>query len=155
MQSDLVFRISRDAFVLLPAKVHGIMKNFTVGNQGETEAGGILIGSYRGDHIHVHHCTVPLRRDVRTTYLFDRKDRGHQLAAMLAWTKSLGTETFVGEWHTHPEDFPTPSSTDRATWREITQRKELPVVFFIVGRNGMWAGIGQSGQVQIIDVLCG
>ncbi|PDS34685.1 hypothetical protein CO665_29465 [Rhizobium anhuiense] len=153
MPTDLIFRISGDAFVLLPAKVYDVMKSFTSGSQGETEAGGILIGSYRGNHIHIHQCTVPLRKDLRKKYLFDRKDRGHQLAAMLAWTKSLGTETFVGEWHTHPEDFPVPSSIDRGTWREIIKRKEVPVVFVILGRKGMWAGYGRRGEVVKISML--
>ncbi|MCA1371406.1 Mov34/MPN/PAD-1 family protein [Bradyrhizobium sp. BRP14] len=107
-----------------------------------------MIGSYRGAHIQVRDCTVPLRRDVRRTHLFDRKDQGHHLAANSAWTSSSGTETYVGEWHTHPEDFPTPSSTDLRTWSEIMGRHTLPVVFLIAGRRDIWAGIGQGGRVE-------
>ena len=153
MPSDLIFRMDRNAFLLLPAKVFETMNSFTARRESETEAGGILIGSYRGNHIHVLQCTVPLRRDVRRPFLFDRKDRGHQLAAMLAWTKSLGRETFVGEWHTHPEDIPVPSHIDHSTWRRISHRRDLPVAFIIMGRRGMWAGVGQSGEVHGIRLL--
>jgi integrative and conjugative element protein (TIGR02256 family) len=154
MPNDLIFRMSGSAFVLLPAKVYDVMKSFTLETQGETEAGGILIGSYRGSHVQIHQCTVPLRQDLRKRYLFDRKDRGHQFAATLAWTKSLGTETFVGEWHTHPEDFPNPSLIDRGTWHEIVKRRESPVVFLIIGRKGLWAGAGRrSGEVKKINPI--
>lgn len=153
MRPDLILRMERDSFVLLPANVYGVMKNFTVGHQGETEAGGILIGSYRGDHIHIRDCTVPLRHDVRKRFFFDRKDRGHQLAAITAWSKSLGSETFVGEWHTHTENFPVPSNLDHRTWHDITRQKVLPVVFLILGRKGMWAGIGRGGRVATINAF--
>jgi integrative and conjugative element protein (TIGR02256 family) len=153
MQTDLIFRIGNDTFMLLPTQVYAIMTSFTVGRESDTEAGGILIGTYRGNHIQIVQCTVPMKRDVRSIYRFDRKDRGHQLAAMLAWTKSSGTHTFVGEWHTHPEDYPVPSYIDRSTWRDITCRKDLPTVFIIMGRVGMWAGVGRTGEVQTIRLL--
>lgn len=112
-----------------------------------------MIGSHRGDHIEISDCTTPLRGDVRKPYLFDRKDRGHQLAAITAWTKSLGKRTFVGEWHTHPEDFPVPSGTDRATWRDITMKNTVASVFIIFGREALWAGIGQAGSVTAMKVV--
>lgn len=153
MQTDLILRLNRDAFVLIPGNVLGVMKGFTIGSQGATEAGGILIGSYRGNHIEVRDCTVPLRRDVRRACFFDRRDKGHQLAAMCAWTRSFGTETFVGEWHTHPEDFPLPSIIDHGTWAGIIKRKDLPVVFIIAGRKGIWAGAGRYGEVFEINAV--
>ncbi|AGS25656.1 MPN domain-containing protein (plasmid) [Rhizobium etli bv. mimosae str. Mim1] len=142
-----------NAFVLLPARLVQVMRRFTVGEEGRAEAGGILIGSQRGDHIEISNCTTPLRRDVRKPYLFDRKDRGHQLAAMSAWTRSLGKRTFVGEWHTHPEDDPVPSGIDRATWRDITMKNTAASVFIIFGRKTLWAGIGQAGSVTAMKVV--
>lgn len=153
MPRDLIYRIQADAFVLIAHKVHDTMKRFTQGAEGETEAGGIFIGSYRGKHIEIFDCTVPLRRDVRKRFLLDRKDRGHRLAAMKAWSLSLGTETYVGEWHTHPEDVPIPSSIDRGTWREITMKRSVPAVFIIMGRAGIWGGIGKSGMVAPMELV--
>uniref|UniRef100_UPI003CED28D9 Mov34/MPN/PAD-1 family protein n=1 Tax=Enterobacter cloacae complex sp. 280C5 TaxID=3395861 RepID=UPI003CED28D9 len=31
--------------------------------------------------------------------------------------RSDGFLVYLGEWHTHPEDFPQPSSTDLRSWR--------------------------------------
>lgn len=148
MQTDLIFRFGRTAFVLLPSGVMRVIDSFTVGRQAGTEAGGILIGSYRGPHVQICDCTVPMRGDVRKAHLFDRKYHGHHQAANSAWEKSSGTETYIGEWHTHPEDFPTPSSTDLRTWSEIMGRHALPVVFLIAGRRAIWAGVGQGGRVE-------
>lgn len=147
MQSDLIFSTGSGAFVLLPGPLAETMRRFTVGEGGRTEAGGILIGSHRGDHIEITDCTSPLRRDVRKPYLFDRKDRGHQLAAVAAWTKSLGRKSFVGEWHTHPEDYPIPSGIDRATWQSIIEKSSDTRVFVIVGRKDIWAGASATGTV--------
>ncbi len=154
MQPDVILRMERDAFVLLPSRVVKVITSFTVGHQAKTEAGGILIGSYRGPHIQIDDCTVPLRGDVRKTHLFDRKDDRHQLAANLAWKYSAGTATYVGEWHTHPEDVPTPSSIDRRTWHEIIGRHRMPpLVFLIAGRKAIWAGVGLAGQVRALQEL--
>ena len=44
--------------------------------ENATEAGGILIGCYRGPHIEITECSEPLRRDRRARLRFDREDPG-------------------------------------------------------------------------------
>ena len=117
------------------------------------EAGGILLGAYRGDHIEILSCTEPMKADFRTRVLFDRKDPGHQAAAMSAWRESGGTDTFVGEWHTHPEAVPRPSWLDMTTWRCQMKRVELPLVFAIGGWSGFYWGIGDTGRVSEMTPL--
>lgn len=133
--------------VLLPDDVVSTVRSYATGREAEREAGGILIGSYRGAHIEVTGCTTPLRRDVRLRCSFDRKDPGHHRAAMAAWMKNDGMETFVGEWHTHPEPFPTPSSIDLTTWLSILSRTAFPVLLIIGGSKELWKGGGQRGDI--------
>jgi integrative and conjugative element protein (TIGR02256 family) len=114
------------------------------------EAGGILIGSHRGIHVEVSRCTVPMQRDTRTRTFFDRMDGGHHAAAMRAWRVSGGTDTFVGEWHTHPEARPSPSFLDRWTWSGIMRRSAEPVVFVIGGWDSLWWGLGAGRRVQVL-----
>ncbi|MGY3582600.1 hypothetical protein [Bradyrhizobium sp. USDA 4350] len=64
--------------------------------ENATEAGGILIGCYRGPHIEITDCSLPLRRDRRARLRFDRDDPGHQGLANRRWTESGRTHTFVG-----------------------------------------------------------
>lgn len=113
------------------------------------EAGGILIGSYRGPHVEVSECTVPMPGDQRLRHMFDRKDPGHERAARDAWRRSHHTQTYVGEWHTHPEDHPSPSWLDRRTWSNVMRNhRDGPVLFLIVGRQEFWIGLGNRGTVQ-------
>lgn len=113
------------------------------------EAGGILIGSYRGPHVEVLHCTTPLHADRRFWNLFDRKDLGHRDEALRHWHDSGRTITLVGEWHTHPESKPLPSSLDRRTWLKIGKRHKVgPLVLVIRGISGWWFAMMKDGVLS-------
>lgn len=123
------------------------MRQYTIGAEREAEAGGIFLGNYRGPHIEITDITEPFAKDVRAKNRFDRKDPGHQLAAKSAWENSMQTTTFTGEWHTHPEDVPTPSSIDLNTWKGIISKSKAPLAFIILGWSHNWYGIGFEGQI--------
>jgi len=42
------------------------------------------------------------------------------------------TRFYIGEWHTHPEDDPTPSYVDLCSIREISNTGEFPTDFIIL-----------------------
>ncbi len=116
--------------------------------ENDREAGGILIGSYRGVHIQIVECTTPLFRDRRSRMLFDRRDEGHQRAALERWRSSGRTLTFVGEWHTHPEARPSPSLIDRQTWKRVARKNHAGSTFFLIrGYDSWWAGLGDRNRV--------
>jgi integrative and conjugative element protein (TIGR02256 family) len=122
--------------------------------ENTTEAGGILIGSYRGLHIEITECSEPLRRDRRARLRFDRDDPGHQNLAKKRWRESGRILTFVGEWHTHPESFPTPSSIDLNTWREVTQKNATgSTVFLIKGYKSWWAGLACGNTLSKLSIV--
>jgi integrative and conjugative element protein (TIGR02256 family) len=142
-------------FVLLEEKALQKMTPFTREPERRREAGGILIGSYRAPHIEIVDCTVPLPADRRRRFLFDRRDTGHQAAALSAWRENDRRMTCVGEWHTHPEPIPTPSVLDRLTWSRIMKTASHPLIFLIVGYEGYWCGLGWRGSVrQIMAADC-
>lgn len=127
--------------------VQTIVRYSTPG-ENDREAGGILIGSYRGAHIQVVECTTPLFNDRRSRMLFDRRDEGHQRTALERWKASCRTLTFVGEWHTHREPHPTPSSIDRRTWKKVAMKNRAGSTFFLIrGYDGWWAGLGNRNRV--------
>lgn len=153
MPDDIVFETPAHDYVLVHPNVWSVMQSFVQSGATQAEAGGILIGSYRGSHIEVSSCTTPLPKDVRKRTLFDRVDAGHHNAAYEAWEKSGRTETYVGEWHTHPERNPSPSGLDRRTWRKITEKQSDPVVFIIVGTEAVSAFKGCADRLEKIAVL--
>lgn len=105
--------------------------------RSDNEAFGILIGSLDLDSktILVEKCTEPYEGDCSTRRSFTLKSKRHQEILDLEFDKSEGTRFYLGTWHTHPENTPTPSSIDIKDWKKCRKRnKGKPVfVFAIVG----------------------
>lgn len=146
LDGPLILTPDGECLVAIHPKVVETIERWVERGARSREAGGILIGSHRGDHVEVTDCTVPMRRDARTRTLFDRMDGGHQDAAMRAWRSSGGTDSYVGEWHTHPEAHPSPSFLDRWTWSRIMRKSREPVVFAIGGWDSCWWGLGVGSR---------
>ena len=58
-------------------------------------------------------CTEPGAADKATLSSFRRNDAQHQDAATKAWRESQRTQTYLGEWHSHPFGQPEPSGIDK------------------------------------------
>lgn len=104
------------------------------------EAGGVLLGRLllQGDHVVIEEVTVPGPHDRRSRFLFFRAERPAQAAVNEAWARSGGELNYLGEWHTHPEDDPSPSWHDRTDWRRLVtvqQYEQSSLFFVIVGRR--------------------
>lgn len=105
----------------------------------DCEAGGLLLGTVHGVHLMIDEATAPTKWDKRLRYLFERTPLGHAGIALARWKASQGTVRYLGEWHTHPEDHPTPSSLDRSEWQRLAnERKDKrPLLAVIVGRRSL------------------
>lgn len=115
------------------------------------EAGGILLGYRRGPHLHAIEATEPAAADRGSRFRFDRSASAHQRIALDRWRHSGGTLTYLGEWHTHPELTPRPSSLDLASWRELCKRHRAPLLFLIAGIGADdWFGV--SGHLRVCRV---
>ncbi len=128
------------------------MRRFIQDGVGKPEAGGVLLGRHLlgiGDII-VDRVTPPLPGDRRGRFRFHRARRRHQEAIDRAWGESDGTCTYLGEWHTHPQDHPEPSCIDRLDWwRKLrVDRFSEPIFFVIVGivETRVWEGC-RNGHV--------
>lgn len=98
----------------------------------QREAGGILLGHLRGKDVEVVAWTTPGPSDLRSLFSFERSDPRHQEAADDAWIASRGTQTWVGEWHTHPRGDVVPSDIDLKTWTKHARNEKRPMVFVLV-----------------------
>ncbi|WP_417818915.1 Mov34/MPN/PAD-1 family protein [Tritonibacter scottomollicae] len=112
---------------------------------GRSERGGIFIGLRRGPHIEIKEATLPMRWDLGSMFAFRRSAHGHQDVALSRWRASAHTMDWVGEWHSHPQSVPTPSHIDLASWRDITNDRNAPMVFLIVGHAAVWLGVSYPG----------
>jgi integrative and conjugative element protein (TIGR02256 family) len=118
---------------------------------GQTEAGGVLLGRRRGKHFEVVHATQPLRTDKRTRMSFVRESFGHQEQAMELWKASRREVGYLGEWHSHPEASPLPSSVDVRQWQQHAQETsdKLPLLAVITGTTQLYVALLIHGHAHV------
>lgn len=120
------------------------------------EAGGLLLGTVHGQSMLISEATTPTRLDRQWRTLFERMPFGHRAIAKLRWRASNGTVRYLGEWHTHPEDYPNPSGTDVMEWRALAVKRTdgRPVLAVIVGRKGLHVELmtASGERVQLFPI---
>jgi integrative and conjugative element protein (TIGR02256 family) len=135
--------------VLVEAEPLMLMDAHRQNDARKPESGGILLGFRRGAHIHITMATPPQLADSRSRYLFQRSSRYHQEIALRQWNISKEEVDYVGEWHTHPQQLPSPSTTDITEWRKLSARLQMPMVFLIMGWSGeIWLGLSKAHEVK-------
>lgn len=70
------------------------------------------------------------------------------------WEESHGINNYIGEWHTHYEDYPEPSIVDELMMKDIFKRNNAPnkVFLFIVGKKQVYIG-GISSKKRFLHEL--
>lgn len=124
--------------------------------QTSRESGGVLIGreNLDNDNLIIEYATVPMRNDRRTRTRFFREDKGHIDYYNQLFENYGGIYLYVGEWHTHPEEYPRYSIIDVANWRRISKKlsKNAEQFHIIVGNKALrvWEfSRGFSGAKEI------
>ncbi len=102
--------------------------------------------------------SFPMPGDKATRTTFFRKKKAHQQIIDREWEASNHTCTYLGEWHTHPEPYPSPSSIDDTNWKrklrdDIVDSDSL--FFLIVGTSEMrmWEGHRRSRTISLLKLL--
>ena len=116
------------------------------------ESGGILLGYVRAPHLEILEASEPTFWDRRLRFFFDRGSHGHREMAERRWQESEGLIRYVGEWHTHPEDYPTPSYVDRAGWIKLANKRQdqRPVLAIVVGRKALHVELVNRDGTSIV-----
>lgn len=128
----------------LSTDVLNIMQGFKQLKRRSKESGGILLGQVVGNKFFITRITMPNKFDQQSRFSFHRDKDVAQILADYEYINSQGKTIYLGEWHTHPELFPTPSSRDIKMIKEqFDLGKNLRRVIFMViqGQKGLFAGI--------------
>lgn len=136
-------------------KVTEVFAKYAQVSLSAPESGGILLGYVRAPHLEILEASEPTSWDRCLRFFFDRESRGHREMAERRWRESDGLVRYVGEWHTHPEDYPTPSYIDRAGWLNLATKRQdqRPVLAIVVGRKGLHVELVHRDGTSI--VMCG
>jgi integrative and conjugative element protein (TIGR02256 family) len=116
------------------------------------EAGGQLFARVKGSEWEIVHATGPRSRDRRSRFSFWPHRASEQQEIFEQHARGYD---YVGDWHTHPEDHPTPSNSDLMSISGLVRESKhhLPgFLLLIVGRKpypeGLWASFHSVGGMS-------
>lgn len=118
------------------------------------ESGGYIIGYQHKDtgNIVLEMVSTPHELDEKSRIRFDIKDPQHNLLLRLAQRKK---SYYMGVWHTHPQDIPTPSSIDWEDWKQTlaVDKTGCEYIFFIIaGTAGTRVWVGNKNENSITEI---
>ena len=153
-----VFVNSQGNKIKLTANVVAILREHVQDLPMKKEVGGVLLGRFILDcgDVVVDKITTPLPGDSHSRFGIIRSARPHQEIISTVWSSTNGTCNYLGEWHTHPELFPSPSTIDIITWRKklLFDQVDSDVLFFtIVGiqQISVWQGCKKSIAIDKLE----
>jgi len=153
-KKEFVFHRSTTGYLKISSLATQKMARFIQTSPNATEAGGVLLGRFilNSEDIVVDDITIPHKKDKRTRHCFIRNKHSHQLEILKRWKESNGTCNYLGEWHTHPEPNPQPSSNDLKDWQRILKQTRFDaesLFFVIVGTEQLFVWEGLKNTLEI------
>jgi integrative and conjugative element protein (TIGR02256 family) len=148
---SLLFRFD-ELTVEITAAALATMASYRQTGFFKREAGGQMFARLQANLWRIEVATGPRRGDRRGRFHFwpDRKAEQEEIDRYFA--EGLN---FVGDWHTHPEDVPKPSSSDVASVENVVRESihDRPgILMCIVGRKdppeGIWLSFHKRGFMQ-------
>ena len=119
----------------------------------EPETGGILLGKILANgNIIICNCSRPCISGKAYAVGFERSSKLANQIIRQFFNESNGTIVYVGEWHTHPENVPSPSATDLKSIKNIYNTTNLNsdiIVYIIIGPKSEYYGC-YDGQMHYI-----
>jgi integrative and conjugative element protein (TIGR02256 family) len=149
--STLILAIgeSGQRLVIQPSVLHTFANHRQLRSDAP-EAGGQLFARIDGPSILLELATGPRQSDRRSRYSYQPDRRAEQEEIDRLHRESL---LFVGDWHTHPEPIPHPSSQDLASIRESVAKSKHHLngfLLIIVGtgamRTALWVGLHSTTE---------
>ena len=142
--------------ILFPPELLEIFRNHQQKSSDKPEAGGYLLGQLFEKQVVVSVATEPGPGDQFSRFFFWRNKKRGQKLLNYFWKKSSGKLGLVGEWHSHPEPYPTPSTLDIQEAKKSFNKNKFAIDFMIlmiIGNRALvntWVGIlDKSGVHQL------
>lgn len=130
-----------------PVKIHRHVLELISDHEkkrSKKESGGILLGSVYKKYDEIIALTAPNPKDKKGFFSFLRKKEPAQIEINKAWDKSGGYTIYLGEWHTHPDHTPLPSTQDKTMILSSVKKTKMEIDYLyliIAGRNNsFWVG---------------
>jgi integrative and conjugative element protein (TIGR02256 family) len=154
---NLIFNITNGGRIKLTNSAIEVLQQYKQLQENSKESGGVLLGRFikNSKNIVIDKITIPSKGDKQTRFSFKRISPLHQEIITEEWQKSSGTCNYLGEWHTHPEDFPTPSGVDIRDWKRKLKTDTFSgryLYFIIAGIKSIDIWEGDRRTLEIIKL---
>ena len=160
LSHDLVYARPNCGRIKLPAEVIASIHGYVQNDCHKPEGGGVMLGRYIIDSqdVVIDKISFPMPGDRATRSTFFRKKKAHQQIIEREWEDSNHTCTYLGEWHTHPEQCPSPSCIDEFNWKRKLKRDvfDSDFLFFLIAGTSelrMWEGHRRLKTVSMLKLL--
>jgi len=133
-----------------------IFQNYIQNTKSKNESGGILLGQVKDNNVYLMRASIPNSFDKSSRYSFERNKVIAQIIVDYEFANSLGKTIYIGEWHSHPENYPTPSEQDeRMIKNQLKLNKNIePYLFLIIqGIKGIYVGVYDGKNLTEMNAL--
>ncbi len=155
----LVYTRPNGGRIKLPNEVIRSVHEYVQNERHKSEAGGVMMGRYilNSPDVVIDKITFPMSGDKATRTTFFRKKLAHQTIIDREWEASGNTCTYLGEWHTHPEAYPSPSYIDMFGWKKKLKKDifDSDSLFFLIAGTvemRMWEGHKCSKTISMLKL---
>lgn len=115
------------------------------------ESGGCLIGYYLDEYSFVlTDITVPTKYDHSSRFNFTRSKMSIQDTLSTLFIESFGKKIYLGEWHTHPQNLPIPSTLDNLSiikQAKFNQLNSDTIFMIIIGNTGFHISLVKNKKI--------
>lgn len=103
------------------------------------ENGGVLLGKFnkKENKYIITNISTTNSKDRKGKYFFIRNKKQAQMVIDKYWKISNGKINYLGEWHTHDDQYPKPSFVDKQLIKQMLNNKNIEIdnVFMIILGN--------------------
>ncbi len=148
------FKVENGPIIDVTSNVITKASNYLQFSSIASEAGGYLVGfeNSKTSNITINDISLPSDNDIRTRIFCKIKDLAHKFFLQEQKRKE---NYYMGNWHTHPQKSPTPSSIDINEWKNVItkDRTGSDYAFFIIfGTEEFKAWYGNYNTKQICEL---
>lgn len=123
--------------ILITRSVLNLIKKFKQTSKNTNESGGILLGQVVDNKVYILKVSTPNKFDKASRYSFDCNKDAAQVIIDYEFINSGHKTIYIGEWHTHPENYPNPSGVDRRMIDNQYFKNKLNEPFLILIIQGL------------------
>lgn len=132
-----------------------VIERFKQDTKSAKESGGILLGQVKEKEVYILKVTTPNKFDKASRYSFDCNKDAAQVIIDYEFINSGQKTIYIGEWHTHPENYPNPSGIDKKMIGKQYFKNRLNEPFLILliqGLKGLYVAIYNGKKLKQISL---